>query len=97
MNPNIAKAFNILRELVPSKGKLIHSHNGYSVYDLENIRVGIDADENHDTVNYLDGNGLTGWTIGRLDGQDPKIVYNLYRFTPEEMVEIAARHADKRS
>nr|DAW10366.1 MAG TPA: hypothetical protein [Caudoviricetes sp.] len=62
MNPDIAKAFNILRNLVPSKGKLIHSHDGYRVYDLENIRVGLDAEG--DTVNYLDENVLLGWAIG---------------------------------
>lgn len=99
MNPDIAKAFNILRNLVPSKGKLIHSHDGYRVYDLENIRVGLDADG--DTVNYLDEKVLLGWTISRRTGEWPKVIYNLLHFKPEDMLQFAeefsARHADKRS
>lgn len=54
MNPDVSQAFNILRNLVPVKWKMVHSHNGYRMYDLENVRVGLDADENHDTVNLLD-------------------------------------------
>lgn len=101
MNTNISKAFDALRNLVPAKGKLIHNHNGYKVYDLENFRVGIDVNENHDTVNYLDEKGLTGWTISKLEGRIPNVIYNWVHHTPEEMVKIAEafaiRHADKRS
>lgn len=101
MNPDVSKAFNILRNLVPVKGKMIHSNNGYRVYDLENVRVGIDADEYHDTVNLMDDKQLLGWTIGRMKGQFPKVVYNLFHFKPEDMLQFAedfaARHSDKRS
>ena len=100
MNPDISKTFNILRNLVPVKGKLIHDHNGYKVYDLENFRVGLDSVENHDTVNYMDDKGLTGWTISRLEGRFPNVIYNWARFTPEEMVKVAEafaiRHTVKR-
>lgn len=99
MNPDIAKAFNILRNLVPSKGKLIHSHDGYRVYDLENIRVDLDADG--DTVNRLDEKALLSWTIGSSPDELPKVIYNLPRLTTEDMLqfaeEFAARHTDKRS
>lgn len=100
MNPDVSQAFNILRNLVPVKGKLIHSHNGYRVYDLENVRVSLDADEDHDTVNLLDDKLLTGWTIGRQAGQFPKVVYNLFKTAPADMLkfaeDFAARHSDKR-
>lgn len=101
MNHDVSKAFDVLRNLVPAKGKPIHNHNGYKVYDLENFRVGLDSVENHDTVNYLDEKGLTGWTISQLEGGVPNVIYNWARHTPEEMVKIAEsfaiRHADKRS
>lgn len=100
MNPDVSQAFNILRNLVPVKGELIYSHNGYRVYDLENVRVGLDADENHDTVNLLDDKLLTGWAIGRQADQFPKVVYNLLKTTPTNMLkfaeDFAARHSDKR-
>lgn len=100
MNPDVSQAFNILRNLVPVKGEHIYSHNGYRVYDLENVRVGLDADENHDTVNLLDDKLLTGWTIGRQADQFPKVVYNLLKTTPANMLkfaeDFAARHSDKR-
>lgn len=61
MNPDVSQTFNILRNLVPVKGKMVHSHNGYRMYDLENVRVSLDADEDHDTV--------TCWAISScLDG-----------------------------
>lgn len=101
MNPDVSKAFDLLRNLVPVKGKMVHSHNGYRMYDLENVRVVLDADEGHDTVNLLGDKQLLGWTISRMKGQFPKVVYNLFHFKPEDILQFAedfaARHSDKRS
>lgn len=72
MNPDVSQTFNILRNLVPVKGKMVHSHNGYRMYDLENVRVSLDADEDHDTVNLLGDKQLLGWTISRMKGQTPQ-------------------------